>query len=512
MNRLTLCACTIIAACVAAGAGAATLDEQIANLQDAQNFEAVVKTGAPALDALKAALKGPRADLAAAALGKMKLPGGIPALLPLIEAKDGELRATVAMALGECAAGSAPAPEACAAIAKLCIDPYPAVRSAAVFALARLRATDSANAAVIEKAIEAAVADPDDETRLAAASAIRAGDRKDLWQVLAPRLDYRIEWVKPPESAKTPARSKDKSQNSTDSEKSVPPVLVEQVVWIEPSSRVRLGIVKTLAALRVPDSLPALITALERETSFNRKAIVQTIEAAGDPANPGHIPGLTGVCLGRVVPLPYDKQSFEKYMPILINNGTLAIIAGHLGDDRCVPYLLETLKLPRQTLGKDKDLTELFIQTVELLGKYKVERAARPLVTMLKETRIKQLSVALQTSIREIGHSASRPLASFAIGTNSSADDWQIAPMFFRMLREPSLRTRAVRDTILKFIEHESDELRFEATETLGLYLAEGLLDEYDVPMLDAMALDSNREVRASCAKWKAKLAEKGSQ
>ena len=63
----------------------------------------------------------------------------------------------------------------------------------------------------------------------------------------------------------------------------------------------------------------------------------------------------------------------------------MAVIAGRLGDDRCVPYLRETLKLPRQRLGSDPVLTDLYIQTIDLLGHYHVERAAGPLVDLLKE-------------------------------------------------------------------------------------------------------------------------------
>ena len=51
--------------------------------------------------------------------------------------------------------------------------------------------------------------------------------------------------------------------------------------------------------------------------------------------------------------------------------------------------------------------------------------------------------------------------------------------------------------------------MRLEATETLGLYLLNGIMDEYDTPMLDAMYLDPNREVRATCKRWQEQIAKK---
>jgi HEAT repeat protein len=186
-------------------------------------------------------------------------------------------------------------------------------------------------------------------------------------------------------------------------------------------------------------------------------------------------------------------------MPLLINNGTLAVIAGRLDDERSIPYLRKTLLLPTGNLGKDKDLTELYIHTVELLGKFKVERASRPLATMLKQTRIKQLSQATRIALRSIGKPAARPLA-------RNAEDWTLAPVFLPLLREPALRTVSLRKTIIRFLAHESAEVRFEATETLGLYLYEGILDEYDIPLFEAMYLDPDRRVRQTCAKWKIKI------
>ena len=51
--------------------------------------------------------------------------------------------------------------------------------------------------------------------------------------------------------------------------------------------------------------------------------------------------------------------------------------------------------------------------------------------------------------------------------------------------------------------------MRLEATRTLGMYLYEGILDEYDTPFLDAMYLDPNREVRVACAQWQQQITKK---
>ena len=180
-------------------------------------------------------------------------------------------------------------------------------------------------------------------------------------------------------------------------------------------------------------------------------------------------------------------------MPLLINNGTLAVIAGQLNDARCVPDLLNTLKLPRNALGRDKDLTELFIQTVQLLGHFKVDSAGPPLAEILKETRVSQLSEACRVAILAIGRPAARALA-------RNMDNWEVAPIFLKLLREPELQTVAAREGIITYLTHESDEVRLEATRTLGLYLEKGILDEYDLQLLDGMYLDPSREVRVACA------------
>src|SRR4051794_20841055 len=83
-------------------AQAASFADQIAKLDDPAVLEQVVKAGEPALGDLCAALNGPRVDLAVLALGRMKLKQAVPALLPLLKSKDGELRASAAWAIGQC--------------------------------------------------------------------------------------------------------------------------------------------------------------------------------------------------------------------------------------------------------------------------------------------------------------------------------------------------------------------------------------------------------------------------
>ena len=439
--------------------------EQIAKLDLPANFTAIVQAGEPALPDLTTALTGPRAELAAHALGQMRLPSAAPALLPLLKSPDAELRAAAAWALGQCAG-----PETAPAIAALVSDPHPLVRAAAVSALAQWPKFDAA------PAWRAGLADADAAVRSATVHALRQSGRKDLFSLLLPLLDYHFE--KP--VAKPGVEEKAKCE--------------DLVVWREPSNSVRLAAIQTLGEFKVADALPPLIDALERETSFNRLAIIAAIEGQGASA--------AKVCLGRIVPVAYDPEAIKNRLPLLINNGTLAVIAGRLGDDRCVPWLLNTLKLPRASLGKDKDLTELFIHSVELLGRYRDGSAAEPLAQLLKESRVRQLSVNTEAALRAIGRPAARPLA-------RHLDAWQTAPLFLRLLREPALRTHAARDGIAKFLSHESDAVRLEATETLGLYLSQGILDEYDTPLLEGQFYDPNREVRASCARWQAVLAKK---
>ena len=431
-------------------------------------FDEVVGKGNAAVAELVAALQGPQANRAAAALGRIGSPQAVAALLPLAASPEGEMRATVAWALGSCKD-----PAATPALLKLAEDPHAPARAGAFWALGRVGNLKSADA------LRRGTRDPDRNVRLALARGIAEGGQKAFFSVLTPRLDYDARWVlEPGEDGKIKEGQKP----------------VEKVFWTEPDTAVRLAIVQALGTLGVIDAAPSIIYAMEREASFNRLACVAAIESFG--------PKAAGACLGRIVPTPYDKDAFDRRMPLLINNGTLAVIAGRLGDKRCVPYLLKTLKLPQGALGRDKDLTELYIQTVELLGGYKVEQAARPLAEMLKTTRVGQLSKALQAALLAIGRPAARPLA-------RNADDWSLAPVFMPLLREPALRTRTVRDTLVKFLAHESDEVRREATDTLGLYIYEGVLDQYDIPLLEGMYLDPDRSVRQVCAKWKNKIAEK---
>ncbi|GDY20765.1 hypothetical protein LBMAG56_21110 [Verrucomicrobiota bacterium] len=454
-----------VASLVAAPLHAGPFAEQAAKLDLPANFTAIVQAGEPALPDLTAALTGPRAGLAVQALGKMRLKSAAPSLLPLVKSPDAELRAAAAWALGQCAG-----PDTAPTLAALIADTHPLVRAAAVHALAQWPQFDAA------PAWRTALADADPAVRSAAVTALRASRRTQLFPLLLPLLDYHLE--KPAE--------KPGAEKKT--------VIEDIVVWREPANSVRLAAIQTLGEFKIADALPPLIDALERETSFNRLAIIAAIEAQGA--------GAAKVCLGRIVPITYDADAIKNRLPLLINNGTLAVIAGRLGDDRCVPWLRETLKLPRTSLGKDKDLTELYIQSVELLGRFRDAAAAEPLAQILKESRIRQLSANTETALRAIGRPAARPLA-------RHLDSWQTAPLFLRLLREPDLRTHAARDAIAKFLSHESDAVRLEATETLGLYLSQGILDEYDTPLLEGQFHDPNREVRASCARWQAALAKK---
>jgi len=441
---------------------------------------AVVKAGAAAVGDVTAALAGPRPDRAVAALGRIALPAATPALARLAGAKDGELRAAVAWAVGRCGGGSAGA-----VLLQLAEDPYPPARAAALLAMAEVKGPGGDFAQASGRVLTRAVAHRGRGVRLAAVRAIAAGKRKDLFAPVAALLDFRVELV-PPE--------RDKAGKGTKPAAGQRAELVEKVVWSEPNARVRHAAAGALGRLKVVDALPALIGAMERETSFNRLAIIGAVESFG--------PTAAGVCLGRIVPMPYDKETFAKQMPVLVNNGTLAVIAGRLGDERCVEHLLETLSLPRGGLGRDKDLTELLIQTVELLGRFKVDQAAGPLAKLLKDPKVQQLADAAERAIRRIGHTAARPLA-------ANMDNWRVAPVFLRLLRREDLRTKAARGGILKYLAHESDQVRLEATETLGLYLHAGVLDEYDLAALESMYLDPSAEVRACCERWKQKIRAK---
>ncbi len=459
---------TLLASTLAWNLYAAELAEQIAHLDNPAELAAVVKQGEAAVGELTNALKGPRPDLAAQALGQIKAKSALPALVALAQTKDDELRATVTWAITQCGADAS----ASATLIALSSDPYPAVRVAAVMGLTDLHTPEC------DQALRSATADPLEMVRMAAAEAIRRGRRTDLFGSLTARLSYEIERV----------------PDTTPGAPQTNPKLVDKVVWKEPSPQVRHAAIRALGEAKATDAVPALIEALERENSFNRQAIIHAIDAMGSD--------VVGVCLGRIVPIPYDKDALENHLPVLINNGTLAVIAGKLGDARCVPTLLNTLKLPRKELGANNDLTELYIQTVQLLGKFKCERAGRPIAELLKETSVRQLSEAAQDAIHQIGRPAARPLA-------RNMSDWTLAPVFLKLLREPELRTSEARKELLGFLTNEADEVRFEATQTLGLYIYTGVLDEYDLPLLESMLLDPNSEVRAASRVWQDKIKTK---
>ncbi|GMV81047.1 MAG: hypothetical protein AMXMBFR7_22310 [Planctomycetota bacterium] len=468
MNRQRLITLAGLACACAFAVKAGEFGPAIAQLDNAAAFERIVAAGSPAVPELLAALKGPQAGFAIRALGRIGAADAVSALAACAADPDGERRAAIAWALGRCGAQAG-----LDTLLKLTQDPYAPARAAAVHALSSVM--DESVGSVLERAL----ADPAADVRRSAALAIAQGKRTALWKPLAARLEFAVERVPDPGHL---AGAKD------------PAPLIDQVVWAESDLQTRLTVVQALAAIQVPDALPALIASLERADSFSRQATVRAIESMGPSAAP--------VCLGRIVPLAYDQDNIAKHMPILLCNGHLAVVAGRLGDARCVPHLLDSLKLPADALGKDMDLTELFIQTVELLGKFRCERAAAPLAELYKRTEVLQLSQALERSLLQLGSAPARPLA-------RNLDDYRVAPQFFRLLRRPELRTHAARDGILKFLAHESEIVRLEATETLGLYLYESILDEYDFPMLEAMYLDPNAEIRGACARWKKQIEQK---
>ena len=474
MARSILIRWAVLAATVTAGSVYAGEPQ---SLDVPSYFEELVAKGNTGVNDLVAALQGPNADRAIAALGRIGSPAAVQALLPLAAAPEGETRAAAAWALG-CCKDAAALP----ALLKLADDPHAPARAAAFWALGRLGDTKAFD--VLRRAMQ----DRDRNVRLAAARGIGDGKQPAFLSALTPRLEYEVRMVAEEDPA---AGTRAKAAAAKPAE---PPKMVEKVFWTEPDPAVRLAVIQAMASLGMVDAVPAMIFAMEREISFNRVALVQAIESFGAPA--------ASVCLGRIVPTPYTKDAFDKRMPLLINNGTLAAIAGRLGDARCVPYLLKTIELPKDKLGQDKDQTELYIRTVEQLGHYKVDQAARPLAELLKTTRVDQLSRVIQDAVVAIGRPAARPLA-------RNAEDWSLAPVFLPLLRRPELRTPIVRDTLVKFLGHESDDVRREATDTLGLYIYEGVLDQYDIPLLEGMYLDPDRSVRQVCAMWKNKIAEK---
>ena len=457
----------LVSCCCLLEARGSQIAEQVSKLDDPSIMDLVVKNGDAAVPDLIAALQGARPDLAAKALGLIKSKAAVSALLLISKTKDDELRATVTWAIVQCGGNESGTP-----LIALANDPYPAVRVAAINGLSNLQSAEN------DAALKRAVADSNSMVRMAAVDVIRRNHRADLFSSLAPLLAYKV--VRVPEK---------KAEGSSEK-----PKLVDQVNWKEPNAQIRHAVICAVGETKAAEAIPPLIEALEREDSFNRQAIVKAIETIG--------PSAAGVCLGRIVPMVYDKDAFDNHMPILITNGTLAVIAGRLGDARCVSTLLSTLKIPRTELGKSKDVTELYIQTVQLLGKFKSDRAGRLLAELLKQSEIRQLTDAIQEAIRLIGRPAARPLA-------ENMDDWRLAPIFLKLLREPELRTPKAEANLLKFLGLEADEVRLEATDTLGLYIYESILDEYDLPMLETMYLDPNGEVRACAKRWQDKITRK---
>lgn len=446
-------------------------------LDDAVAFGALVDRGASAVPEVVAALAGPRPDLAAQALGAIGDAGAVAALIPLASSPDGELRATAAWALGRCGH-----PDAVAALIPLASDAYGPARAAAVIALAQIKAPGG------DAALIAALDSDDESTRLAAIDALGALRRVDLLPYLARAIENRFEDLPNPRHVADPQQ----------------PETIPTVVWREPSARVRVAAVRALAGLNAIDALPALIGALEAENSFNRAAIVRAIAGMGQAA--------AAACLGRITPIRYDQAAIDARWPLLIANGTLAVIAGDLGDDRAVPHLLDTLALPHDKLGVDVDLTELYLHTVQLLGRFKVERAGRPLCHLLRagEAKVEELTIATAAAIRAIGRPAARPLALALYDAKApSLDQFPMAPVFLRLLREPELRTWHARAGILAYLAVDSPEVRYEAVETLGLYLAEGVLDAAELPALIAMERDPDVDVQRACARWRAAVALK---
>ena len=133
------------------------------------------------------------------------------------------------------------------------------------------------------------------------------------------------------------------------------------------------------------------------------------------------------------------------------------------------------------------------------MGKFKVERSARPLAAMLREAETEALSAALQTALRRIGRPAARHLA-------RHADKWELAPIFLPLLREPELRTAKLLPVLKLFIGHESSAVRLEAARTIGLYVHDGTLDEYEAVLLEMLQRDADRDVRQVVAAWREKI------
>ena len=468
----------VVAVAVAFGAIAPNVQagafaQQVAAIEVADNLAAIKAAGKDALPDLLAAAEGsPRKDLMAMALGFTGDTQALPALQKLLADADPEVRANAAWALGRINA-----PQAAAALAKVADDRAAGglfVRQAAVASLAAMPSAESVDACV------KVLSDPDRDVRRAAITAIGKSGRKACYRQLQPFLDYEmVEEVAETAAGKAAARP----------EAAKPPKLVPK--WREPDPTLRYATIKAIDELRCIDAVPKLAAAMEREDSFNRLACKQAILNLGEAAS--------GVCLGRIVPISYEpilhREEVERFWSEAINNGTLAVIAGQLGDERCVPHLRDTLRLPMKDLGTDKDLTELVIDSVRLIGKYKVEREAKRLAAMLKDCRIQQLSDALAEALTGIGPAAARHLA-------RNLSDWQTSPVIMELLRREPLWTSDARDELAAYLTHESDDVRRAATETFGLYLARHVIEPYDYPLLKAQILDPDPIVRDAAQKW----------
>ena len=466
--------CMIAAVLACGGAQAGPFAEKVAAIDVAENLAAIKAAGKAALpDLLAAADSSKRKDLLTLAIGFAGDPQALPVLEKLAAIPDVDVRANAAWALGR-----TNSPKAVPLLVKLIEESRATpggqfIRQAAMVSLAAMPGPESLDACV------KAVGDPDPDVRRAAITAIGKSGRKDTWRHLQPFLDYEMveEQVDDAPDGRKPGNE--------------PPKLVVQ--WRDPDPTLRYAAIEAINELRCIDAVPALATAMEREDSFNRLACVQAILNVGQAA--------AGVCLGRIVPISYEQKEVEQYWPEAINNGTLAVIAGKLGDERCVPHLRNTLRLPMRNLGNDKDLTELVIDSVRLLGTFKVEREAKRLAGMLKTCRIRQLSDALAEALTQIGPAAARHVA-------RNLDDWQTAPVMLELLRREVFWTDEARDQLAAYLTHESDDVRRAATETFGLYLAKHVIEIYDYPLLKAQLLDPDPVARECAENWLKQLGD----
>ena len=171
------------------------------------------------------------------------------------------------------------------------------------------------------------------EVRAASVQAVQSTGNKSLIPLLLPMLAYEIAHIPDP------------------TDKTDKPKLIDRVDWTEPSPAVRLAVIQAAPAeIKSVDALPALIDAMERAESFHRLAIIGAIKDVGPTAAP--------VCLGRIVPLPYDKEAITTQMPVLINNGAqLAVIA--LGTTWAMPAASPICSTRSSCHGKDLASTRM---------------------------------------------------------------------------------------------------------------------------------------------------------